>query len=159
MQLNDVQQGRKINEKRLFFVFGTYRDNLNFCAVVDVVRQYNSIAFTNKNYYNMYTIRKYILDQFQIHLKASFDAYCNRHALEKTDEQFVVFLIDHQLISATSLQKYTVLCEYKQMCDQQAPKVRKSEIVEDLSSRFCLSERTIWGILQATKAPAKKKIL
>lgn len=107
----------------------------------------------------MYAIRKYIVDQFQTHLKTNFEAYCGRHALEKTDEQFVTFLIDHQLIPLANLQKFTVLCEFEQMCTNQSPKTRKSEMVGDLANRFCLSERTIWGILQSAKAPIKKKIV
>lgn len=105
----------------------------------------------------MHPVKKNVLDRFVVHLKSSFEVYCTRHSLEKTDEQLIAYLIDHQLILNTSLQRFAVLREFEQMCAGQDPKVGKTEIVSNLAHKFCLSERTVWSILQNAKTPIKKK--
>jgi len=52
--------------------------------------------------------RKYILDKFQQHLRDSFEVFCKRHGIEKTDDDLIAFLIDQNLISTPQLQRSTV---------------------------------------------------
>lgn len=103
--------------------------------------------------------KKYILDQFQTHLKSSFETYCIRHNLKNSQEQFISYLIDHQLITPINLQKFTILREYEDLRARYTDETKKTEFVNILASRFCLSERTVWGILKAVKTttPTKKK--
>lgn len=95
--------------------------------------------------------RKYILDRFQEHLRTSFEGFCTRHALEPTEGQFVSFLIDQDLIPRTNLQRFTVLREFEKInAVEEHP---KSQLVGVLASRFCISERTVWGILKHYRRP------
>lgn len=97
--------------------------------------------------------RKYILDKFQEHLHSGFEAFCSRHGIEKTDGQFITFLIDHDLISQTQLQRYTVLREFEKInMEQHGP---KTLVVDTLANRFRISERTVWTILKQAKISKK----
>ena len=97
--------------------------------------------------------RKYLLDKFQEHLRAAYEAYCARHELESTNEQFITFLIDQELISPTHLQRYTVIQEFEKLkSEQQYP---KTHAVDTLANRFHLSERTVWNLLRQPKANKK----
>ncbi len=97
--------------------------------------------------------QKYILDRFQEHLRSSFEGFCARHELEPSEGQFISYLIDQGLIPRTNLQRFTVLREFEKInTTQDYP---KSKLVGALANRFCISERTVWGILKDTK-PSKK---
>lgn len=97
--------------------------------------------------------RKFILDRFQEHLKASFEAFCLRHGIEKNDQQLVTFLIDQDLIAPVQLQRFTVLKEFERINHE--PSYPKTYLVDTLANRFCISERTVWNILKTAK-PQKK---
>lgn len=97
--------------------------------------------------------RKFILDRFQKHLQESFEAFCLRHDIEKSEQQLVTFLIDQDLIGSVQLQRFTVLKEFEYM--NQMPNCPKTQIVDTLANRFCISERTVWNILKTAK-PQKK---
>jgi len=93
--------------------------------------------------------RKYILDKFQIHIEAGYNAFCARHGLQKTENQFITYLIDQDLISPSQLQRYTVIKEFEKICSEEA--CVKTRAVETLANRFRLSERTIWSVLRRVK--------
>lgn len=97
--------------------------------------------------------RKYILDRFQEHLRTSFETFCAQHGIEKTDNSFVTYLIDQDFISPAHLQRYTVLREYEKISTEQ--NFPKTQAVDALAHRFCISERTVWSILKSAK-PKKK---
>lgn len=97
--------------------------------------------------------RKFILDRFQEHLKASFETFCLRHNLEKNEQHLVTFLIDQDLIAPVQLQRFTVLKEFERISHE--PGCPKTYVVDTLANRFCISERTVWNILKTTK-PQKK---
>ncbi len=97
--------------------------------------------------------RKYILDKFQEHLHRSFQVYCERHGIDKTDEQLVTFLIDQDLVSAPQLQRYTVLKEFEKIYAEQG--FSKTVMVDTLADRFGISERTVWSILKHCKTNQK----
>ena len=109
--------------------------------------------FPNYNFALMEEPRKYILDKFQEYLHLNFQKYCDRHGIEKTDGQFVTFLIDHDLISAPHLQRYTVLQEFEKICAEQP--CPKTVVVDTLADRFGISERTVWSILKHGKSNQK----
>lgn len=100
--------------------------------------------------------KKYILDKFQEHLRHSFEVFCKRHGIKKTDDQFITFLIDQNLISTPHLQRFTVCKEYEKMCIEKS--YTKSIIVDTLANRFSLSERTVWTILKHTKINNKPSV-
>ncbi len=94
--------------------------------------------------------RKYILDKFQEHLRVAYEAYCTRHGLQNTNEQFITYLIDQDLISPTQLQRYTVIQEFEKLkSEHQCP---KTQAVDTLANRFRLSARTVWGVLRYAKS-------
>jgi hypothetical protein len=97
--------------------------------------------------------RKYILDRFQEHLRAAYEAYCARHGIEDTNEQFITFLIDQDLISISHLQRYTVIQEFEKL--KAEVQCAKTQAVGTLANRFRLSERTVWSMLR--NAEIKKK--
>ena len=94
--------------------------------------------------------RKYILDKFQQHLSRSFEVFCKRHGIEKTDDHFITFLIDQNLITTPQLRRFTVCKEFEKMClEKEYP---KSIMVDTLANRFSISERTVWTILKHVKS-------
>ena len=93
--------------------------------------------------------RKYIMDRFQEHLHKGFDTFCTRHGIEKTDDLFITFLIDQDLISAAHLQRFTVLKEFEKIREEQDGP--KTLAVDMLANRFRISERTVWSILRYAK--------
>lgn len=97
--------------------------------------------------------RKYILDKFQQHLRQSYEVFCKRHGIKKTDDHFITFLIDQNLISTPHLQRFTVCKEFEEMCIEKG--YSKSVIVDTLANRFGISERTVWTILKHTKSTGK----
>jgi len=101
----------------------------------------------------MHEPRKYILDKFQQHLRQSFDVFCKRHDIKKTDDHFITFLIDQNLISTPQLQRFTVCKEFEKMSTEK--EYAKSVIVDTLANRFSISERTVWSILRHTKSAGK----
>jgi hypothetical protein len=90
--------------------------------------------------------RKLIIDKFQEHLHAGFEAYCSRHGLEPSEGQLLTYLIDEDLIASVALQRYAVRKEFEQI--RSTVKCTKSLAVDTLAHRFHLSERTIWAIIR-----------
>lgn len=94
--------------------------------------------------------RKHIIDRFQELLYQHYEAYCERHGIDKADDnRLVTFLIDQDLITATHIQRYTVLKEFEKIYPGQPH--QKTQIVNTLADRFSISERTVWSILKHTK--------
>ena len=94
--------------------------------------------------------RKYILDMFQQHLRDSFEVFCKRHDITKTEDHFITFLIDQNLITTPHLQRFTVCKEFEKMSIEHD--YTKSIIVDTLANRFSISERTVWAMLKHTKS-------
>ena len=53
-----------------------------------------SLNRTFKNPMQEMGARKLIVDKFQEHLHAGFEAYCARHGLEPSEDQLLTYLID-----------------------------------------------------------------
>ncbi len=94
----------------------------------------------------MQEARKHLLDRFQEHVHKRFEAYCDRHGFENSKDGLITYLIDLELIPATSLQRYTILREFEQLHIEQS--FQKTQVVGVLANRFHLSERTVWSILK-----------
>ncbi|MEO6758432.1 MAG: hypothetical protein ABIO24_03190, partial [Saprospiraceae bacterium] len=60
--------------------------------------------------------RLFMLHKFQEHLRQSFQVFCDRHGLEKSDVHFVSFLLDQDLIPTTQMRRYTVRKEFEKIC-------------------------------------------
>ncbi len=99
--------------------------------------------------------RKHILDRFQEHLSESYETWCKRHGVEKSDGHLVTFLIDQDLIPAAHIQRYAVLREFDKMCRE--PYFQKTQTVTSLAHRFNISERTVWNIIKQDKGSGGKK--
>lgn len=91
-------------------------------------------------------LRKYLLDKFQAHLCEAFESYCTMHGLKQSNFGLITFLIDHDLIQKVDLQRFAVLKEIGQLLAQEA--ANKTQVVNIISHRFNLSERTVWNILK-----------
>ncbi|MFM9951889.1 MAG: hypothetical protein ACKV1O_28420 [Saprospiraceae bacterium] len=94
----------------------------------------------------MQETRKHLLDRFQEHVYKNFEAYCERHCFKNTKAGLITYLIDHELISAGQLQRYTIIKEYEQLHSEAI--FQKTQVVGMLAHRFHLSERTVWSILK-----------
>jgi len=94
----------------------------------------------------MQETRKHLLDRFQEHVYKNFEAYCERHCFENTKAGLITYLIDHELIPAGHLQRYTILREFEQLKVEAS--YQKTQVVGVLAHRFHLSERTVWSILK-----------
>jgi len=90
--------------------------------------------------------RKQLLDTFQQCLYDNYKDYCQRHELIQTSEGLIVFLIDQDLIPPKNIKGYAVINEFEKIKEQKEGK--KTRLVELLSDRFNLSERSVWGILK-----------
>ncbi len=111
------------------------------------------IAPEQKNSAVKMNAKKIIFNQFQDYIQNSYQTYCNQHGLSTTDDQFIAFLMDQNLISMTQLQRYTIQRAFEQLCSQyHLPKTRA---VDTLSDRFMLSERTVWNMLKVKKEKKK----
>ena len=97
----------------------------------------------------MHEPRKHILDKFQQHLRHSFEVFCERHEIKNTEDHFITFLIDQNLIAMPHLLRFTVCKEFEKMCLEK--EYSKTIMVDTLANRFSLSERTVWTILKHIK--------
>ncbi|MBK8565060.1 MAG: hypothetical protein IPN76_17415 [Saprospiraceae bacterium] len=90
--------------------------------------------------------RKHLMDKFFEHLNQSFGAWCSTHEMPNSEDCFLTFLIDQDLIPPTNILRYTVQLEMSRLCKENS--LQKTHNVEILAHRFNLSERTIWNILK-----------
>ena len=90
--------------------------------------------------------KKALLDAFEQHLLADFEAYGHRQELPLTTSELITFLLDQELFSPPRVRHYTVTREYD--CRRQPLYGHKSSVVSLIADRFKLSERTIWNILR-----------
>ena len=101
---------------------------------------------------------KFLLDRFQEHVHQRFEAYCQKHDFELTENGLITYLIDQELIPTIDLQRYTILREFEQLHIDRS--FRKTQAVGMLAHRFHLSERTVWSILKRvgfhTESPEAK---
>ena len=86
------------------------------------------------------------LDQFQFRLLENYNRYCERHLLDKHNVEYLVsYLIDHNIINATTIRRYTILKAFKESNGG------KTAIVKKMADRFNISERSIYHILREHK--------
>jgi len=90
--------------------------------------------------------KKYILDEFQVHLDLSYKNYCNRHKVEPHIEHFTRYLIDQNLLDTVTIRKYTIIREYNKL--RRNSRTAKTENVRLLADRFHISERSVWAVLK-----------
>lgn len=90
--------------------------------------------------------RKRILDAFENRLFQSYEQYCQRQGENPSADGIVTFLIDHNLIPAVAIKRFTILQEFKELYPLKEK--HKSKTIYALSDKFNISERTIWNILK-----------
>lgn len=95
---------------------------------------------------NQNLTRKQILDLFQDRLCKGYEKYCQIHELDSNLGGLITYLIDQDLIPASTIQKYTLFKEFE--AEQEKKPIQKTQTVENLAHRFNLSERTVWNILK-----------
>lgn len=94
-------------------------------------------------------VRKHLLDLFQSHLLADFQAYCSLHGQEASNAALTTFLIDRELIPRTAIQSYAVQQEAAKLMAQTGEGVMsKSQAVSIVAHRFGITERTVWNMLK-----------
>lgn len=94
--------------------------------------------------------KKLILDRFQEHVRQDYENYCSLHGLDRAnDHQLLTFLIDHELIPSTHIQRYTVRQEFERVYPLQD--FHKTHTVLTLAHRFSIPERTVWSILKGVR--------
>lgn len=91
-------------------------------------------------------IGKRLLLNFEEHLKKNFKEYCERHSLENSTENFIIFLVDKNLVNAATIKRYTILNDYNNRFTNQ--EFSKSKTVETLADLYNLSTRHVWSILK-----------
>ncbi len=98
--------------------------------------------------------RKHLLDQFTAYLYESYQAYCRRHKVIKTESRLVTFIIDQDLIPSTNIQKYSILREFEKL-NKEPNAFNKTQAVNIIAHRYNISERTVWNILKKKKSSKK----
>ena len=97
-----------------------------------------------------------MLDRFQEHLQQDYEDYCLRHGLDHENQSgLLAFLIDHELIPPTQIQRYTVRREFRQAYPELD--FHKTQTVNMLANRFQISERTVWSILKGEDGNKSEK--
>ena len=91
-------------------------------------------------------IGKRLLLNFEEHLKNNFEAYCERHSIENDTNNFIIFLLDKDLVNAATIKRYTILNDYNNRLTEQD--FHKSKTVEALADLYNLSARHVWSILK-----------
>ena len=98
--------------------------------------------------------RKQLLDTFQRNLNQNYENYCSRHGIVPSNEGLIIFLIDNDLIPPKNVKGYVVSNEFEKL--QEIKNEKKTRMVELLSDKFNLSERSIWTILKNKKSKIRK---
>ena len=101
-------------------------------------------------------IGKRLLLNFEKYLKQDFEGYCQRHSIENDTNNFVIFLIDKELVNVSTLKRYTILNDYNNRFTDQD--FHKSKTVEALADLYNLSERHVWSILKYGEQLESNKI-
>ena len=90
--------------------------------------------------------KKIILDCFQNYLLTNYRQYCSKHGIGENLEAFVTYLIDQNLITSTTIKRYTVVKEFNKTFNYSQK--NKTKMVAHLASKFHISERSVWNILR-----------
>lgn len=98
---------------------------------------------------------KYLLDQFQITLEERWDNYRITHEIANNNQQFITYLVDQNIIDARTIRKYTIIHEY--LSRMREAKNSKSAIVNLLSRRYQVSERSVWYLLSTITTKKQKQ--
>ena len=84
------------------------------------------------------------------HLLANYQNYCMQTRMIPDMTSFLDYLMNHNLISATSIRHYVLLEEYNRW--QQSHKYKnKTEVVQALALAYHLHETSVWNILKDHK--------
>ncbi len=102
----------------------------------------------------MNSYRLLLMEKFKEHIGHSFNNWCTENTLSSSEDRFLTYLIDRELIPATCIQKFTVLQEFERLGSEK--NYQKTQLVSLLACKFNLSEKTIWNILKSTASARKK---
>lgn len=90
--------------------------------------------------------RKFIMDQFQQYILDSYQEYCQKQEMDMDPQGIITYIIDQDIVPSSSINRFTVLKEFEKLYPKNGN--HKTLTVNQLSNRYNLSERTIWGILK-----------
>ena len=90
-------------------------------------------------------MQKYLVDQFVRNTLTAFQQYCFRHTLSPTNENFLTYLYDRELLNENNMRRYIIMEEYDQM--HILPTFKKTQAVRKLADKYQLSDRAIWNII------------
>ena len=74
------------------------------------------------------------------------DSYCEVSKIDANLKNFLLYLIDNDLINESEIRKYTITNEFLEIYQTEA--IKKTNIVKRLSEKFRISDRAIWSMLR-----------
>lgn len=83
---------------------------------------------------------------FKKHLLNTFQAGGDTNACKEEIQHFLDFLLNHNLIEASNIRRFTILKEF----DIQYPlhQFHKTNTVYTIANKYGLAERTVWTVLK-----------
>lgn len=97
---------------------------------------------------------KKILDSFQDHLSNNYEAYCKKHKIKSDINNFIVYLIDREIVPSATIRRYAIMQEFERLYPEHD--YHKSNTVNTLSELFNLSTRHIWSLIKYSQRPDKR---
>lgn len=90
--------------------------------------------------------KKQVLDLFSEKLCQQFESYSKEYCQATNLENFITYLIDHELITPNAIKQYTILEVFNEL--YASTKKGKTEVVNTVANRFNLTPRSIWNTLR-----------
>ena len=87
-----------------------------------------------------------LVEQFSNQLSSAFNNYCQVYRVENNSKNFLLFLIDQNLLNESDIRSYTIAREFAAISDNSL--LNKTKIVNQLSKKYNLSDRSVWTIIR-----------
>jgi len=94
----------------------------------------------------MKAFNQILVEQFFTRLQQNYEGYCEVSKVDATLKNFLLYLIDNDLINESDIRKYTIVNEFLEVHQREA--LKKTNIVKRLSQKFHISDRAIWSMLR-----------
>jgi len=93
----------------------------------------------------MAIIQQQLLRKFRQSLQSSWEEHKINHQVPDSQDAFIEFLIDNEIIKTEIIRRYTIATEFQ---ERAANYKTKSELIALLSERYKLSKRAIWNYIR-----------
>ncbi len=94
----------------------------------------------------MKVFNQILVEQFFTRLQQNYEGYCEVSKVDASLKNFLLYLIDNDLINESDIRKYTIINEFIEV--HQTETIKKTNIVKRLSEKFRISDRAIWSMLR-----------